>query len=109
MLWRRWIVLKKALVVALEVLEKPLVTRWESVGIYLLNGKALVYVFLWEVTSVKFLPWRDNEADDLGIVSSLEWMTKGYSVAMNLTLSDLLNTNLMFHLFANAQHHSCLK
>ena len=39
-LWQRWIVLKKALVGALEVLEKPLVTRWESVG------KVLVYVFL---------------------------------------------------------------
>ena len=49
-----YIVLKKALVGALEVLEKPLVTRWgkrwKSVGIYPLNGKALVYVFLWEVT-----------------------------------------------------------
>ena len=32
--------LKKELGGALELLEKPLVTRWKSVGVYPLNGKA---------------------------------------------------------------------
>ena len=33
-----------------ESVGKALGKRWKSVGIYPLNGKALVYVFLWEVT-----------------------------------------------------------